>query len=512
MLLAVVIASVAVLLGLLLGLAPTASRRALGPLRTLALTAVLGVVGLHLLPEALRDLGAVGLLVFAVGLGLPRWLGALRKKHGHGHEHAGSGGLGLDLGFFGLVAHHVGDGLALGAYSRSSGTHGHPHGDVLLALVLHTVPLVAVVAAGYARTRGVRVALTRSAWLAAASVVGVLLSNLVPESIVDSATAWIAAGVSGLLLHGLAHDLGLDLPRATSGKVFDLTMALLGAAVGILGAKLGAHADPAAEARLRLALLTELDRVSVPLACGLALGALLALGRSPKVASVLGLYRAASRPERGGVLAPEAFLLTLSHFGFPLAVLRDVISAIGFALRGSNAEAEAEAEAETASTAAAPAAPATAAFARVDVVVPWAAFGVLVSAVIRASVPDFALESSLWLAIPVTILLTLSVKVHAVAAPSLAYALVDRGLPLPAAVVALVLMPFALDLRNGKHALFILIPVAFALAFGDSLPHAPLLIDSSVAFVAAGCIGALLLARSFALGFRGVLLSILKLD
>ncbi|HET9933558.1 MAG TPA: hypothetical protein VFQ35_22790 [Polyangiaceae bacterium] len=521
MLLAVAIASLAVLFGLLLGLAPAASRRALGPLRTLALTAVIGVVALHLLPEALRDLGAVGLLVFAIGLALPRWLNALRAKrpHAHGeHEHARGDELGLDLGFFGLLAHHVGDGLALGAYSRAGATHGHPHGDVLLALVLHTVPLVAVVAAGYARTRGVRVAVTRAAWLAVASIVGVLCSHLVPESIVDRTTAWIAAGVSGLLLHGLTHDLELDLPRAPAAKSFDLAMALLGAAVGILGAKLGAHADRAAEARLRLALLTELDRVAVPLACGLALGALLALGRSPKVVSLLGFYRRASRPERGGVLTPEAFLLTLSHFGFPIAVLRDAVSGIGFALRGASPEEALEdatigassagsASAESAVTSAVPSA-----FARVDTIVPWAALGVLVSAVIRASVPDFALASSLWLAIPVAILLTLSVKVHAVAAPSLAYALADRGLPMPAAIVALVLLPFALDLRNGKQALFLLIPVAFAFALGDRLPHAPLVIDSRIALVAASGIGALLLARSYELGFRGVLLTILKFD
>lgn len=512
MLLAVAIASLAVLFGLLLGLAPAASRRALGPLRTLALTAVIGVVALHLLPEALRDLGAVGLLAFAIGLALPRWLGALRRKHGDahddGHAHGDAAGLGLDLGFFGLLAHHVGDGLALGAYSRSGATHGHPHGDVLLALVLHTVPLVAVVAAGYARTRGVRVAVTRAAWLAVASVVGVLCSHMVPESIVDRATAWIAAGVSGLLLHGLAHDMGLDLPRAPAARSFDLVMALLGAAVGILGAKLGAHADAAAEARLRLALVTELDRVAVPLACGLALGALIAVGRSEKVVSLLGFYRRASRPERGGVLAPEAFLLTLSHFGFPIALLRDFVSAIGFALRGESSTEASEAAAGEGAAAPTEAPP----FARVDVIVPWAALGVLVSAVVRASVPDFALETSLWLAVPIAIVFTLSVKVHAVAAPSLAYALADRGLPLPAALVALILMPFALDLRNAKQALFLLVPVAFALAFGDRLPHMPLVIDSRVALVAAGCIGALLLARSYELGFRGVLLSILKFD
>ena len=509
MLLAVAIASLAVLFGLLLGLAPAASRRALGPLRTLALTAVIGVVALHLLPEALRDLGAVGLLAFAIGLALPRWLGALRTKQGHAHDgsahdHANTDRIGLDLGFFGLLAHHVGDGLALGAYSRTGATHGHPHGDVLLALVLHTVPLVAVVAAGYARTRGVRVAVTRAAWLAVASVVGVLCSHMVPESIVDHATAWIAAGVSGLLLHGLAHDMGLDLPRTPASRWFDLVMALLGAAVGILGAKLGAHADAAAEARLRLALVTELDRVAVPLACGLALGGLIALGRSEKVVSLLGLYRKASRPERGGVLTPEAFLLTLSHFGFFVALLRDFISAIGFALRGESAS-------ETSDTAS-DAAVAPPSFARVDVIVPWAALGVLVSAVLRASVPDLALQSPLWLAVPIVIVFTLSVKVHAVAAPSLAYALADRGLPLPAALVALILMPFALDLRNGKQALFLLVPVSFALALGDWLPHMPLVIDSRISLVAAAGIGALLLARSYELGFRGVLLSILKFN
>ena len=183
-------------------------------------------------------MGALGLVVFAAGLALPRWLSALRGPH----QHRSPGELGLDLGFVGLLAHHLGDGLALGAYSRGGSAHGHAHTDVLLALVLHTVPLVAVVAAGYARARGVRVAVTRSLALSLASVVGVLCSHLVPSAIVDSATAWIAAGVSGLLLHGLAHDLGRDLPRAPLGRSMDLAMALLGIAVGVYGARLGEHA------------------------------------------------------------------------------------------------------------------------------------------------------------------------------------------------------------------------------------------------------------------------------
>jgi len=508
--LAVAIATLAVLIGLLLGLAPAASRRALGPLRTLALTAVIGVVALHLLPEALRDLGAVGLVVFAGGLALPRWLSALRGPH----SHPPSGEFGLDLGFAGLLVHHLGDGLALGAYSRPEPGnelgHSHPHTDVLLALVLHTVPLVAVVAAGYARSRGVRSAVSRSALLALASVVGVLCSHLVPVAIVGRATAWIAAGVSGLLLHGLAHDLERDLPRAPLGRSLDLAMAVLGAAVGIFGAKLGAHGDPAGEAHLRLAIVTELDRTALPLAAGLALGGLLALARSPKWSALFGGYARAATASRGGVLAPEAFLLTLSHFGFLLALLRDLLSAFGLALRDAPPEGAAEVEnAEGSSTQQQH--PVTAGlFERIDVIVPWAALGVLVSAVIRASVPDFALECSPWVALLAAVAFALSVKVHAVAAPSLAFALADRGLPLAAAVVILILAPFALDLRKAKHWLFIAIPCALALLFADRIPHSLLMADSRAATIAAGCIGGVLLARAYQLGFRGLLLPLVR--
>jgi hypothetical protein len=188
-----------------------------------------------------------------------------------------------------------------------------------------------------------------------------------------------------------------------------------------------------------------------------------------------------------------------------LAIVRDLLSALGFALRasgepGAHSEAVPKDEEESGRHAGA--------FERVDVIVPWAALGVLVSAVIRASVPDSALQVSLWLAMPAAIVFALSVKVHAAAAPSLAFALADRGLPLQAALVALVLMPFALDLRNAKQALFILVPVAFAVALGDRIPHPPLMLDSKTAIIAAACIGAVLLARAYELGFRGLLLPI----
>jgi hypothetical protein len=318
-------------------------------------------------------------------------------------------------------------------------------------------------------------------------------------------------------LHGLAHDLGLDLPRAPLGRSLDLAMAVLGAAVGIFGAKLGAHADPSGEARLRLALVTELDRTALPLAAGLLLGALLAIARTPKFSSLLGGYARAATASRGGVLAPETFLLTLSHFGFPLALLRDLLSALGLALRGAPAEslpaADGEAANSTESSSEAAQHPLSAGlFERVDVIVPWAALGVLVSAVIRASVPDFALECSLWLALLAAVAFALSVKVHAVAAVPLAFALADRGLPLAAALVILILAPFALDLRKLQHWLFIAVPCGLGLFFAEHIPRTLLMADSRAATVASACIGVVLLVRAYQLGFRGLLLPIVRTE
>ncbi|MGC4087555.1 MAG: hypothetical protein QM756_06620 [Polyangiaceae bacterium] len=499
MLLAVVIATLAVLFGLLLGLAPAASRRALGPLRTLAFTAVIGVVALHLLPEALRDLGAVGLLVFAAGLALPRWLSAVRGGHAHGD----AAELGLDLGFLGLLVHHVGDGLALGAYSRAEPAaepHAHAHTDVLLALVLHTVPLVAVVAAGYARTRGLRVAITRSAALAVASVVGVLGLALGAEHV-------------GRRRDGLDCRWRVWFVAARLGARSRSTIcrALLSARPSIWAWRCSASRSaysargwartptPRWKRACAWRCSPSSNRTALPLTAGLALGALLSLGQSQKLRSLLGGYMDAARPQRGGVLTPEAFLLTLSHFGFALALLRDLLAAFGLSVRGAPTTTEWES-------------PRSELFRRIDIVVPWAALGVLVAAVIRASVPEFALASPTWLALLGAVAFALSVKVHAVAAPALALAVADRGLPLPAALVLMLLTPFALDLRNARHWLFIAIPSGLALAFGDRVPRALLASDSSAATLAAAVVGVVLLLRAYWLGFRGLLRPIVRAD
>jgi len=217
------VAVAAVALGLLLGLLQSGRSRAVGPLRTLALAAALTVVFTHLLPEAFSELGLPALVLFTATVALPAWLRLVTRLAG-GREHHGHAGLGL--GYLGLLVHHVGDGLGLGAYGdQSNGAHV----DVLLALAVHTVPLVAVVTFAFRGARGMRAAVLASGGLAVASVAGVGATALVPEEVVHSLSGWIAAGVSGLLMHVVTHDLGRDLPDAPGARLADLAAAALGA-------------------------------------------------------------------------------------------------------------------------------------------------------------------------------------------------------------------------------------------------------------------------------------------
>jgi hypothetical protein len=238
------VAATAVGLGLLLGLASTRSSPGVGALRTLAFTAALTVALTHLLPEALAELGAPGMLLFAATSVGPAWGRMLRGKrgshggHAHGgHAHGGHahGHAALSAGYLGLLVHHVGDGLGLGAYSELPGGP-LAHADVLLALAVHTVPLVAVVTLAFRSVSGTRAAVERAAGLGAASLGGVLLSAVVPSSLVHSLSAWIAAGVAGLLMHVVTHDLGRDLPATSAARALDAGAAAFGVGVSMLGA------------------------------------------------------------------------------------------------------------------------------------------------------------------------------------------------------------------------------------------------------------------------------------
>jgi hypothetical protein len=493
LLLALTVAVLAVALGFCLGLAPHAGRRALGPLRTLALTAVVAVVALHLLPEALVELKAVGLGVFALGLAAPRWFAALGA---HRNEDWHAGNAGLELGFWGLVIHHLGDGLALGAYVRLEPDRGHRHLDVLLALVLHTVPLVAVVAAGYARTRGPRAALLRSSQLAAASVVGVLLAGSVPAALVAQAQAWIAAGVSGLLLHGLTHDLERDLPAGTLERGLDLLMVFAGIGLGWLGVALDRSSDADAFS-VGPFLWLGVERVAPPLAVGLLLGSGLDFFRMKDGVS--------ERAGRGRGLGPETFLLTMTHFGWLFALGRDALVALGLSLAPAASTPEPEAVNGAVVKSRSFRAWLSYLDARVDSVIAWGLVGVLIAAVIGACIPGGALTMSPLLALGLVLVFVLSVPVHAAAAPIVAFVLYVKGLPPGAAMLFIVLGPLRFESFSPRVAIAVALAVLGSFVGGPYLVRPALALDPDVARAIAAVLLTLGLRRAYRLGFRALL-------
>ena len=176
-------------------------------LRFVALLLAFAVVFGHLLPEAVHGIGfGFTAVAFFLGLVLPFALERLFRGRVLGRRD-----LGLELGFLGLLVHHLGDGLALGTIALIDVSTGGRHLDVMLALVAHTVPLVAVVSAAYAHEAGRRSAAMRCGAFAVASVAGIFAANGIEPETVEAFHTWISAAVSGLLLHVAAHDL--RLPR-----------------------------------------------------------------------------------------------------------------------------------------------------------------------------------------------------------------------------------------------------------------------------------------------------------
>lgn len=275
-LLAAVVAALAVVLGALLALAPRTSEHWFGPIRTFALTASLAVVLTHLVPEGFAALGVTALVVFGAGALLPPTLETLVSRLWR-HRQAGSQRslVGLEAGYAGLLVHKLGDGVGLGAYAGPMGG-GQPQLDVMVALAAHTVPVVAVVMLAFESARGRRAAVERAAGIAVATLAGVFVAGLVPAELVHHASAWIAAAVSGLLLHVVMHDLATHPPRSAGERSLDLGAALLGLAVPLVGGH-AAEGDAAGSVSRDLARsLWDLTLDTAPmLLVGLMAGALI---------------------------------------------------------------------------------------------------------------------------------------------------------------------------------------------------------------------------------------------
>ncbi|MBK7761393.1 MAG: hypothetical protein IPI35_34310 [Deltaproteobacteria bacterium] len=219
-------ALVPVLLGVAFALVAERFARALSFARTAALAAALMVVFGTLLPSAARELGGVALVIFGVGLIGPSILERVFARRGGG-EH----GLPIELAYWGLVLHQLGDGLALGGAAHVE------HGDaVMLGVAAHTAPLVAVAVLGYAAHDGVASALRRSAGLLVASALGVILGGSLAWQAGESLEPILRAGLAGVLLHIFGHSLRDDAPATGPARALDLLAAGIGAGLPLLAA------------------------------------------------------------------------------------------------------------------------------------------------------------------------------------------------------------------------------------------------------------------------------------
>jgi hypothetical protein len=231
---ALVVAVLAVALGAALTAVSGARPNVLGLLRTFAATAAAAVVLTHLLPDALASVGLWGGVAFLAGLLGPVGLHPLTERWASRNRELSKSRLALEAGYIGLLVHHVGDGLGIGAYAALPGGV-LAHLDVIVALIAHTVPLVAVVTLAYRSEYDGTAALKRAAGLAATSAVGVIGSFAVPSAALSSFAGWIGALVSGVLLHVVTHDWLEDLPRSEGAKLADAAAAALGLSLVLLG-------------------------------------------------------------------------------------------------------------------------------------------------------------------------------------------------------------------------------------------------------------------------------------
>jgi len=486
------VAVAAVALGLLLGLGSTSGSRVVGPLRTFAFTAALGVALTHLLPEALAELGAPGLLLFAAASVAPAWSDLVRRMTRR-ESHGAHGGALLGAGYAGLLVHHVGDGLGLGAYSELPGGPA-AHADVLLALAVHTVPLVAVVTLAFRTQRGVRAAVERALGLAGASVGGVLLSGSVPENVTRAWSAWIAAGVAGLLMHVVTHDLGRDLPSSPGARALDW----LAAAAGVVTSTLGTEPSLVA---LRGAMLHEFAAGFATAAPGLALGIAAALLFTRIDSAALARWLA---PLPGRARGLDGAFVGAAFAGIRFGILFWLGTALSARIaarfaghrheHAPHVEQHAHAEAHATHHFAAP----------LREIAAWTLTALVLYALFVASLLPGALAS---LTAPVALgaaaLCGLALELPAPAAVIIAVAAWERGLRADAALAFALLATAKVHSRFAPLAVTLLIGLVAGLAT-TSLPLAPLPIPFAVSAAAMLIVALLLVVATWQHGIRAL--------
>jgi hypothetical protein len=197
---AIVVGSVAV--GAALGLAAPGRGRFLDAIRTFAVVSSVAVVVGRLIPEALSAAGPQVLIAVAAAFLAP-WI--IERAAHEDPEHDHSSTMGLELSYWGLMLHQVGDGVALGVFTGDP-HGGHHHGDVLTAIGVHSVPVTALMTLAFTSAHGRGSGIRRAIGLAVAASIGVVLAQQTSLGSWSRGAPWIEAAVSGLLLHVVTHD------------------------------------------------------------------------------------------------------------------------------------------------------------------------------------------------------------------------------------------------------------------------------------------------------------------
>ncbi|WP_437575849.1 hypothetical protein [Sorangium sp. So ce887] len=228
----VLLLALAVMLGGMAALFRHRSERAMSALRTFALVGAASIALLHLLPEALGEIGWLALIAAVAGFLAPAVLERLVIGEAGAHRTPTTA---LAMGYAAVLAHQFGEGAAVASLSRV----GQLTLPVVLALAAHTVPLAMVVAIQVLEVRagtGGKGAMSAAlAGIALATVIGAFATRLVDVERLEAVEPWLLSAVAGLLLHALSHEAVASGPATTVSRAGEALGGLLGLVLATIG-------------------------------------------------------------------------------------------------------------------------------------------------------------------------------------------------------------------------------------------------------------------------------------
>lgn len=242
--LGIVILAFAVFLGGLAALFPEPARWAMSAIRTFAVVAAASIAVLHLLPEAISEVGAGALVVTFIGAVGPVFLErAVPSRLPHDAPTTA-----LAMGYAAVIAHQAGEGAALASLAET----GALSLGIVLAVAAHTVPLAMVVGIRVLEARDEDRRLSHRshagaislalAGVAAATAVGAAAGSMFGARLA-AVQPWVLAAVAGLLLHALSHDALASPPASARARVADMMAGWGGLALATVGVEKGGVID-----------------------------------------------------------------------------------------------------------------------------------------------------------------------------------------------------------------------------------------------------------------------------